>query len=270
MSVPPVSVCASCTDTVLCLWQLSWHWCWRGWHCQRSPPSCGPVRRPTKIHTNLGSFEESSHFEFCLSFSDMIILMESGDAEQLIWTAKDRSGMRAWVRTFLVWWRTSPAGMGAHGILQNIGTSWSLNAICMALYIGDSAQATEIARKDLRWRVSLAINAEGQVWRELDHNAGSYSYVIGHIKELLDIAAVGDRTAFGVDLWWETHVSRTTAACRLLLLFLPLPPLLRATSADVSGAGISGGTAASTITLSAQSRWPWSGWRRSAATTAVA
>ena len=39
--------------------------------------------------------------------------------------------------------------------------------------------------QDLRWRVSLAVNSRGEVWRELNHNAGSYSYVIGHIKELL-------------------------------------------------------------------------------------
>ena len=53
--------------------------------------------------------------------------------------------MRKWIKAFLVWWRTSPAGKGAHAIVQNIGTSWSLNALCMALYIGDVAQATEIA-----------------------------------------------------------------------------------------------------------------------------
>lgn len=132
---------------------------------------------------------------------DMILLMESGDAEQHIWTAQDRAGMRAWIKAFLVWWRTSPPGKGAHEILQNIGTSWSLNAIAMALFIGDKAQATEIATEDLQWRVSLAVNAKGEVWRELDHNAGSYSYVIGHLKELLDIATLGDRTGYGVDLW---------------------------------------------------------------------
>lgn len=132
---------------------------------------------------------------------DMILLMEAGDVEQQIWTAQDRAGMRTWVREFLSWWRTSPPGKGAHNILQNIGTSWSLNAIAMALYIGDKAVATEIATEDLRWRVSLAVNAKGEVWRELNHNAGSYSYVIGHLKELLDIAALGDRTDFGVDLW---------------------------------------------------------------------
>ena len=81
---------------------------------------------------------------------DMILLMESGDAEKKIWTAKDRAGMRAWMRAFLLWWRTSPPGKGAHGILQNIGTGWSLNAIAMALYIGDEAVATEIAREDAR------------------------------------------------------------------------------------------------------------------------
>jgi hypothetical protein len=54
---------------------------------------------------------------------DMILLMESGDLEQRIWTAQDRAGMRTWIREFLVWWQTSPPGMGARGILQNIGTS---------------------------------------------------------------------------------------------------------------------------------------------------
>eukprot|EP01051_Picozoa_sp_SAG22_P001170 SAG22_NODE_44_length_24912_cov_33.648894_1_plen_561_part_00 len=147
---------------------------------------------------------------------DMILLMESGDVEQQIWTAQDRAGMRDWVRKFLVWWRTSPPGKGAHGILQNIGTSWSLNAIAMALYIGDSTQATEIAVEDLRWRVSLAVNAKGEVWRELDHNAGSYSYVIGHLKELLDIATLGDRTGFGVDLW-NYRANSTVGSIRLAL-----------------------------------------------------
>ena len=147
---------------------------------------------------------------------DMILLMEAGDAEKTIWTAKDRNEMRTWVKAFLIWWRTSPPGVGAHAIVQNIGTSWSLNAICMALYIGDAAQASEIATQDLRWRVSLAVNAKGQVWRELDHNAGSYSYVIGHLKELLDIAAVGDRTGYGVDLW-EYRANSSVGSIRMAL-----------------------------------------------------
>ena len=147
---------------------------------------------------------------------EMIILMETGDADQSIWTAADRSGMRAWVRDFLSWWRFSPAGKGAHGILQNIGTSWSLNAVCMALFIQNVTEATEIAREDLRWRVSLAVNAKGEVWRELDHNAGSFAYVIGHLTDLLNIAIVGDRTNYGVDLW-NYRANSSAGSIRLAL-----------------------------------------------------
>ena len=76
---------------------------------------------------------------------DCIIIIEHGDERAQSWTAADRHAMRGFVRVFLDWWLDSKEGSCVRTHKYNIGMSYELNVLTMALFLNDSALARSIA-----------------------------------------------------------------------------------------------------------------------------
>ena len=74
---------------------------------------------------------------------DMVAILEFGDADGALWTAADRAGFRSWTRQLLGWW-VGPDGGQSVQVQNNIGTGYTVNALAMSFFLGETAMADHI------------------------------------------------------------------------------------------------------------------------------
>jgi len=128
--------------------------------------------------------------------------IEAVDAANLLrgsrsWTAADHAALQSWMKDYLAWLRTSPNGKHEHEAKNNHGSWYAAQTGALALFIGDSASARDIANEakaSIGWQITPA----GEQPLELERTK-SMHYSGFNIEALSRVAEIGTR--FGVDLW---------------------------------------------------------------------
>jgi Alginate lyase len=114
------------------------------------------------------------------------------------WTAADRQGMMAWARDYLHWLRTSSIGKGEDAATNNHGTWFDVQAISMALFIGDTDYAREKLLAARQVRIDREIQPDGKMPRELARTL-SFNYSLFNLTAEMQLADLANSA--GVDLW---------------------------------------------------------------------
>ncbi len=118
------------------------------------------------------------------------------------WTDADRSGMRAWLTSFLGWLRNSPQGTAETAAPNHHGTYKDLLDASIALYVGQTALAASIVGGAKQARIDPQIEADGSQPLELAR-ARSWHRANLNTTALCRLAATGQRVR--VDLWGYTN-----------------------------------------------------------------
>ena len=128
--------------------------------------------------------------------------IEAVDAAALLepsaaWTPEDAAALRAWMREYLTWLRTSPNGAHEQRARNNHGSWFAAQTAALALYAGDSSLAREIV-EGARPRIGAQIRPDGTQPIELERTR-SFHYAGFNLEALTRLAEIGRKV--GVDLW---------------------------------------------------------------------
>jgi hypothetical protein len=113
------------------------------------------------------------------------------------WTQRDEDGMRQWMSAYLAWLLTSPNGQHEHDAKNNHGSWYAAQTASLAMFVGDTARARQIAT-DAKARIGWQITPAGDQPLELERTK-SLHYSAFNVEALSRVAEIG-RIA-GVDIW---------------------------------------------------------------------
>lgn len=114
------------------------------------------------------------------------------------WTADDQQKMKAWAGAYFHWLTTSKIGLGEDAASNNHGTFYDVQAVSLALFIGNTNYAREKLLTARQKRVAQQIEPDGKMPRELARTL-SFNYSLFNLRAEMSLADLG-RVA-GVDLW---------------------------------------------------------------------
>jgi len=114
------------------------------------------------------------------------------------WTAADQEGMVAWAREYFHWLRTSSIGKGEDNATNNHGTWYDVQAISLALFLGDTSFVREKVLAARQVRIDREIQPDGKMPRELARTM-SFHYSIFNLTAEMQLADLASRV--GIDLW---------------------------------------------------------------------
>ena len=114
------------------------------------------------------------------------------------WKTDDQQKLVQWARDYFHWLTTSKIGLGEDAASNNHGTFYDVQAVSLALFIGDTnyACAKLLAARDKR--IAQEIEPDGKMPRELARTL-SFNYSLFNLRAEIGLANLG-RVA-GVDLW---------------------------------------------------------------------
>jgi len=114
------------------------------------------------------------------------------------WLADDQQKMTAWAGDYFHWLSTSAIGLGEDAASNNHGTFYDVQAVSLALFIGNTDYAREKLLAAREHRIARQIEPDGKMPRELTRTL-SFHYSLFNLAAELQLAALG--RAAGVDLW---------------------------------------------------------------------
>lgn len=114
------------------------------------------------------------------------------------WTEADQQGITDWVRQYFQWLTTSKIGLGEDAASNNHGTWYDVQAVSLALFIGDTGYAQNELQQARKKRIADQIQPDGKMPRELARTL-SFNYSVFNLHAEIGLADLGDRA--GVDLW---------------------------------------------------------------------
>jgi hypothetical protein len=114
------------------------------------------------------------------------------------WTSDDQSKLTAWATEYFHWLTTSKIGLGEAAASNNHGTFYDVQAVSLALFIGNTNAAREILLQARTKRIAQQIEPDGKMPRELTRTL-SFNYSLFNLRAAIQLADLG-RVA-GVDLW---------------------------------------------------------------------
>jgi hypothetical protein len=114
------------------------------------------------------------------------------------WTRADTAGIKGWLADLLTWSRTSPQGIDETAAANNHGTYKDLLDSSIAVYIGQTATARDIAGHARTARIDTQIDADGSQPLELARTR-SWHYSNFDLTAYCRLTATGRKV--GVDLW---------------------------------------------------------------------
>jgi hypothetical protein len=114
------------------------------------------------------------------------------------WTKADQKGIEAWYRQFLNWLLTSKLGKEMANTPNNQATWYDVDAVTMALFLGDKAKARAILTQAKSRRIAAQIAPDGSQPKELARK-DAFNYSLFNLEPLFHLATLGEQA--GVDLW---------------------------------------------------------------------
>ena len=121
----------------------------------------------------------------------------AADAAQLLdgsaaWTPADRSAFKAWLESYLNWLLTSRNGQAEAAARNNHGTFYDVQAMELALVLGKTGLAKNIAETAKSKRIALQIEPDGRQPMELARTA-SFGYSHFNPKAKTDHGSAGTK-----------------------------------------------------------------------------
>lgn len=154
-------------------------------------------------------------------------IAEAADASQLLagsasWTKQDDAAFRAWLTHFLDWLLTSKHGREEAAARNNHGTFYDVQVMRLALVLGKTDLAKEIAAAAGRKRIAAQIEPDGRQPLELQRTA-SLGYSSFNLQAFCSLATAAEYV--GADLWhYETPDGRgIRKALDFLLPYVDVP-----------------------------------------------
>lgn len=134
---------------------------------------------------------------------DAVRLLEESNS----WSDDDSTALTTWMREYLDWLRTNPAGKDEQEGGNNHGTWYDAQTAAIAMYIGDQTLAQEIVEGAKRARVARCIEPDGSQPEEMARTK-SLHYCVFNLSAMSILARIGE--SVGVDLWsYETPDGRS-------------------------------------------------------------
>jgi hypothetical protein len=130
-------------------------------------------------------------------------ISEAVDAAQLLagsaaWPQKDDAALKTWLAAYLDWLLTSKNGRDEAGARNNHGTFYDVQAMEIALVLGKTDVAKQIADGAELKRIAVQIEPDGKQPLELARTAAlGYSHF--NLEALFTLATLSEHV--GVDLW---------------------------------------------------------------------
>lgn len=113
-------------------------------------------------------------------------------------TAQEQAGLKAWFTEYLHWLETSKNGGDERDARNNHGNWYDVQAVGVALFLGDETLARETAETAETKRIASEIEADGSEPRELVRTK-SFSYSAFALDATMRLAEEAEHV--GVDLW---------------------------------------------------------------------
>ncbi len=126
--------------------------------------------------------------------ADAIVLLRGSMA----WTSADDAGMMRWNRAFLEWLLTSAEGMDERKALNNHGMWYDAQVVALALFVGDTARASEVVREWTPARLAKQLAPDGSQPEELARTRPLH-YSVFNLEAMTRLAELGRHV--GVNLW---------------------------------------------------------------------
>ena len=150
-------------------------------------------------------------------------LATAGDAAGLLagssaWPQKYDDALKAWLKTYLDWLLNSKNGRDEAKARNNHGTFYDLQAMRLALVLGRTELAKEIAEAAKSKRITVQIESEGRQPLELERTA-SLSYSRFNLEAWFALATMSEH--IGVDLWHSRLANGQHAFTKALDFLLP-------------------------------------------------
>jgi hypothetical protein len=114
------------------------------------------------------------------------------------WTTNDQQRMTAWAGDYFQWLTTSKIGQGEDAAFNNHGTFYDVQAVSLALFLGNTNFAREKLLQAREKRIADQIEPDGKMPRELGRTL-SFNYSLFNLQAEMELAALGQNA--GVDLW---------------------------------------------------------------------
>jgi hypothetical protein len=129
-----------------------------------------------------------------------ISLLEFADRDGLIWTKRDRDGLRAWMKGFLSWWLGSPLGQSSRALTDNIGTAYTITVLSMANYSYQPYTATAVVNADALRHIAQQIAPDGSIpCEDAPMLEFSFGYHVGDLLILHEMGYAASTTRADVD-----------------------------------------------------------------------
>jgi hypothetical protein len=130
-------------------------------------------------------------------------IAEAADAAGLLagsssWSSKDDDALKAWLKTYLDWLLTSKNGRDESNARNNHGSFYDVQAMRIALVLGQVDLARQIAGAAKGKRIAVQIEPDGRQPLELERTA-SLNYSHFNLDALFTLATLSEHV--GVDLW---------------------------------------------------------------------
>jgi hypothetical protein len=114
------------------------------------------------------------------------------------WTATDQQRMIAWADDYFHWLRTSRIGRGEDAATNNHGTYYDVQAVSLALFLGDTNFARQKLLAARQIRIAKEIQPDGKMPRELGRTL-SFNYSLFNLTAEMQLADIAN--GVGIDLW---------------------------------------------------------------------
>ncbi len=123
------------------------------------------------------------------------------------WTPGDHAALLKWTAEFLDWYLTSPFGVKEGNADNNHGTHYDVQVMNMALLLGRTDLAKQVAETAKKKRIAAQIEPDGRQPKELSR-ATSFGYSMMNLRGMANLANLAEKV--GVDLWrYETADGRS-------------------------------------------------------------
>lgn len=123
------------------------------------------------------------------------------------WTPKDAQALKTWLGHYLDWLLTSENGRDEAAARNNHGTFYDVQAMRLALVLGRTQVAKQLAESARQKRILVQIEPDGKQPLELARTA-SFGYSRFNLEALFTLATLSEHV--GVDLWnFRTADGRT-------------------------------------------------------------
>jgi hypothetical protein len=114
------------------------------------------------------------------------------------WSKNDQSALQTWMEEYLHWLRSSPNGQDEADALNNHGTWYDAQVVCLALFVEKPSIAKEVLTEVTKLRIDSQIKPDGRQPYELERTK-SLGYSQMNLRGFFVLARLGEHIS--VDLW---------------------------------------------------------------------